>query len=136
MNPEKKEPKDLTNGIFCVVRNFCLYLKSNRIPFRVYVHMCVCMHICERERQKERDQLTQRETKQKERKSWLELCFEKITLGIVWSMDGEDQGGMTRPQSPVIPLTPPLHRVAVFPHFLFGRTTDSNALESLVAHLL
>lgn len=52
---------------------------------------------------KERDQGTQRETRQKERKSWSELCFEKITLGVVGSMDEEGQGGVMRPQSPVIP---------------------------------
>ena len=32
----------------------------------------------------------------------------------------------------MILLTPPLHRIVLFPHLLLGKTMDSDALESLL----
>lgn len=50
MNPEKKEPKDLTTGIFYVMLGtFVFILRATGYHLRyVYVHVCACIYVCER----------------------------------------------------------------------------------------
>lgn len=93
------------------------------------------IYVCERDRKKD----TQRETGWRGggrgRNSWSELCFEKIIQSIVWSVDGEGQGCVTRAQSLVVMQTLPPQGIVLFPPPLPGRAMDSDALEPLAAHL-
>lgn len=81
------------------------------------------MPVCERERK--RQKLREKEL--------VRVCFDKIILGIICSMDGEGQGGVVRSRGPGFADT--TVQVCSGPAFWLGRTMGSEALKYLAVHL-